>query len=171
MEARKEKKEAEEAAKRREKEEKEAAKAAAAAAAAESAAVSPTPAEPLPVEVEEPVEEDARMTKEQLQELAEALSILTAKSSIVKERDELKALLEDNLISEAVSRTDLSSSRVLISGIETARRRARFTVRRRFQASPIDDQKDRFSARKVRRKGRIFPQSYPNKRQGTNLLG
>ena len=48
-------------------------------------------------------DDDARMTKEQLGELAEALSILTAKSSIVKERDELKSLLEDNLISEAVN--------------------------------------------------------------------
>ena len=44
------------------------------------------------------------MTKEQLGELAEALSILTAKSSIVKERDELKELLQDNLLSEAVSK-------------------------------------------------------------------
>ncbi|ODN84589.1 hypothetical protein, variant 1 [Cryptococcus amylolentus CBS 6039] len=49
-------------------------------------------------------EADARMTKEQLSELAEALSILTAKSSIVKERDELKSLLEDNLLSEAESK-------------------------------------------------------------------
>ena len=46
---------------------------------------------------------DARMTKEQLNELAEALSILTAKSSISKERDELHELLEENLLSEAVS--------------------------------------------------------------------
>lgn len=45
------------------------------------------------------------MTKEQLNELAEALNILTAKSSIVKERKELQALLEDNMLSEAVSRT------------------------------------------------------------------
>jgi LETM1 and EF-hand domain-containing protein 1 len=43
------------------------------------------------------------MTKEQLSELAEALNILTAKSSIVKERRELQSLLEDNMLSEAVS--------------------------------------------------------------------
>jgi LETM1 and EF-hand domain-containing protein 1 len=43
------------------------------------------------------------MTKEQLSELAEALNILTAKSSIVKERRELQTLLEDNMLSEAVS--------------------------------------------------------------------
>ncbi len=48
-------------------------------------------------------EADARMTKEQLGELAEALSILSAKSSIVKERDELKQLMEHNITSEEVS--------------------------------------------------------------------
>lgn len=54
-------------------------------------------------------EDDARMTKEQLSELAEALNILTAKSSIVKERQELQALLEDNLLSEAVSNFSMDS--------------------------------------------------------------
>jgi LETM1 and EF-hand domain-containing protein 1 len=54
------------------------------------------------VAAEEKTEDDARMTKEQLGELAEALNILTAKSSIIKEREELKAILEDNLLSEAV---------------------------------------------------------------------
>lgn len=56
----------------------------------------------------EKVEDDARMTKEQLGELAEALNILTAKSSIIKEREELKAILEDNLLSEAVSGLSIS---------------------------------------------------------------
>jgi LETM1 and EF-hand domain-containing protein 1 len=54
---------------------------------------------PEPVSVD-----DAKMTKEQVGELAEALSILTAKSSIVKERDELQALFADNLLSEAESK-------------------------------------------------------------------
>jgi LETM1 and EF-hand domain-containing protein 1 len=49
-------------------------------------------------------EKDGRMTKEQLGELAEALSILSAKSSIVKERDELKQLMSDNIASEEVSK-------------------------------------------------------------------
>lgn len=40
------------------------------------------------------------MTKEQVQELAGALSILSAKSSIVKEREELRTLMEDNIASE-----------------------------------------------------------------------
>ncbi|WOO86043.1 Mitochondrial proton/calcium exchanger protein [Vanrija pseudolonga] len=72
------------------------AEAPAAEAAAEPAAAA---AEPVAAE-----EDDAKMTKEQLGELAEALSILTAKSSIIKERDELQALFEDNLLSEAESK-------------------------------------------------------------------
>ncbi|KAF9053610.1 LETM1-domain-containing protein [Hymenopellis radicata] len=45
-------------------------------------------------------EENARMTTEQLKELAEAMSILSAKSSVLKERDELRALMEENLQAE-----------------------------------------------------------------------
>lgn len=36
------------------------------------------------------------MTTEQVKELGEALSILSAKSSVLKERDELRALMEEN---------------------------------------------------------------------------
>ena len=36
------------------------------------------------------------MTTEQVKELGEALSILSAKSSVLKERDELRALIEEN---------------------------------------------------------------------------
>nr|GAT47238.1 MRS7 family protein [Mycena chlorophos] len=42
-------------------------------------------------------EDSARMTTEQLKELAEAMSIVSAKSSVLKERDELRALMEENL--------------------------------------------------------------------------
>jgi len=42
------------------------------------------------------------MTTEQLKELSEALSILSAKSSILKERRELRALMEENLQAEEV---------------------------------------------------------------------
>ncbi|KAJ7063216.1 LETM1-domain-containing protein [Mycena amicta] len=42
-------------------------------------------------------EDSARMTTEQLKELADAMSILSAKSSVLKERDELRALMEENL--------------------------------------------------------------------------
>ncbi|KAI0668528.1 LETM1-domain-containing protein [Trametes maxima] len=44
--------------------------------------------------------QDARMTTEQLKELAEALSVLSSKSSVLKERDELRALMEENLQAE-----------------------------------------------------------------------
>lgn len=57
-------------------------------------------------ELQVPVEEDdARMTTEQLGELGEALSILSAKSSVIKERDELRALMEENQRAEEVRNT------------------------------------------------------------------
>ena len=45
---------------------------------------------------------DGLMTTEQLRELGEALSILSAKSSVLEERDELKALMDENTQSEEV---------------------------------------------------------------------
>ncbi|KAI0747640.1 LETM1-domain-containing protein [Daedaleopsis nitida] len=45
-------------------------------------------------------EADARMTTEQLKELAEAMSVLSTKSSVLKERDELRALMEENVQAE-----------------------------------------------------------------------
>ncbi|RDX52670.1 LETM1-domain-containing protein [Lentinus brumalis] len=53
-----------------------------------------------PEKSEAAAEADARMTTEQLKELAEALSVLSAKSSVLKERDELRALMEENLQAE-----------------------------------------------------------------------
>ena len=47
-------------------------------------------------------EENARMTTEQLKEFGEALSILSAKSSVLQERDELRSLMEENLMAEEV---------------------------------------------------------------------
>jgi len=44
--------------------------------------------------------ESARMTTEQLNELADALLVLSSKSSVLKERDELRALMEENLQAE-----------------------------------------------------------------------
>jgi LETM1 and EF-hand domain-containing protein 1 len=41
-------------------------------------------------------------TTEQLKELSEALSIMSSKSSVLKERDELHALMEENLQAEEV---------------------------------------------------------------------
>lgn len=73
-----------------------------------------------------PDQKDARMSEEQLSEIAEALSVLTARSSIMKERDELKSLLEDNLLSEAVSSRDKGRPRKAdhcITGVEGEARR------------------------------------------------
>ena len=42
------------------------------------------------------------MTAEQLNELADALLVLSSKSSVLKERDELRALMEENLQVEEV---------------------------------------------------------------------
>lgn len=36
------------------------------------------------------------MTTEQLKELVQVISVLSAKSSVLKERDELRALMEEN---------------------------------------------------------------------------
>ena len=47
-------------------------------------------------------EGDARMTSEQLKELAEALSILSSRSSVLKERNELRELMEENLAADEV---------------------------------------------------------------------
>ncbi|GJE98143.1 LETM1 domain-containing protein [Phanerochaete sordida] len=54
----------------------------------------------LPESAAEEPEIDARMTSEQVKELAEALSILSAKSSVLKERKELRDLMEENLQAE-----------------------------------------------------------------------
>ena len=51
------------------------------------------------------------MTSEQVKELAEALSILSAKSSVLKERKELRDLMEENLQAEEVCRIWNTGSR------------------------------------------------------------
>jgi LETM1 and EF-hand domain-containing protein 1 len=43
------------------------------------------------------------MTTEQLKELAEALSIMSTTSSVLKERRELRTLMEENLSADEVS--------------------------------------------------------------------
>jgi LETM1 and EF-hand domain-containing protein 1, mitochondrial len=44
----------------------------------------------------------ARLTDEQLNELSDALMVLSSKSSVLKERDELRNLMEENLQAEEV---------------------------------------------------------------------
>ncbi|KAF5330536.1 hypothetical protein D9619_005537 [Psilocybe cf. subviscida] len=51
-------------------------------------------------DVTEVAESDARMTTEQLKELSDALLVLSSKSSVLKERDELRHLMEENLLAD-----------------------------------------------------------------------
>ncbi|SCV69028.1 BQ2448_2048 [Microbotryum intermedium] len=70
---------------------------------AEVEAATKADAEPLVTEPEGEVTnpEDVRMTSEQVSELGQALEILSAKSSVMKEREELKKLVEENKQAEA----------------------------------------------------------------------
>lgn len=51
------------------------------------------------------------MTSEQVTELGQALEILSAKSSVIKERTELRRLMEDNRVAEEVRYPLLSGIR------------------------------------------------------------
>jgi LETM1 and EF-hand domain-containing protein 1 len=57
-----------------------------------------------------PEAQDARMTNEQLTELGEALSLLSAKSSVLKEREELAQLIKQMADDSQVSVADLAQS-------------------------------------------------------------
>ncbi|KAF8323199.1 LETM1-domain-containing protein, partial [Clavulina sp. PMI_390] len=87
----------------------------------------------LTLALEEEID-DARMTTEQLNELGEALSVLSAKSSVIKERNELQALLEDNLQSEKETSGESSPSQSLSKRI-------------RGMIKKIDDQLSAYDAR------------------------
>ncbi|PCH38449.1 LETM1-domain-containing protein [Wolfiporia cocos MD-104 SS10] len=76
-------------------------------------------------------ESDARMTTEQLKELGEALSILSAKSSVLKERDELRALMEENMQAEEDPKSPAAA----------------LTKRIRSMLTKIDQQLDDYDAR------------------------
>lgn len=55
---------------------------------------------PREVAAKETAKEDVRMTSEQVTELGHALEILSAKSSVMKERSELRRLMEDQKLAE-----------------------------------------------------------------------
>jgi len=111
-EARREKKEKEEAAKRdQDEKDKAAAQVSPEELATQAGVAAPTveavesaiedSAEPVEVKEEGVVDPvDVRMTSEQVSELGEALSILSAKSSVIKERAELRKLIEENNAAE-----------------------------------------------------------------------
>ncbi|GAA5866011.1 hypothetical protein JCM8547_002913 [Rhodosporidiobolus lusitaniae] len=100
-EARRVKKEAEEEAKREEQEKREAEEKEKELAEKSKADEMLPESEVQEATKEEPKEptpapEDVRMTAEQVQELGSALEILSAKSSVIKERTELRRLIEEN---------------------------------------------------------------------------
>ncbi|SPO28858.1 related to leucine zipper-EF-hand containing transmembrane protein 1 [Ustilago trichophora] len=64
----------------------------------------------LPKKETDPELEDARMTNEQLTELGEALSILSAKSSVLKEREELAQLIKEVSSTESPAEESTASS-------------------------------------------------------------
>jgi len=104
--------------------------------------------------------DDGTMTKEQLNELAEALTVLSAKSSIVKEREELKALMQDNIKSEQVRPSGFGLRRRLLerllirsilglspAGVQAAPGGPRQGRDVAVEADPVDDHQDRQAAR------------------------
>lgn len=97
-------------------------------------------------------EEDARMTTEQLKELGEALSILSAKSSVLKERDELRALMEENSQAEEVRYTPaishLSTTHRLLTLLTLAGPQVSFSSS--DQTHPHNAHQDRRPAFRVR---------------------
>lgn len=106
-EARREKKEKEEALKRDQEEKDKAAAQVTPEELATQAGVAAPTVEAVESAIEDPAEAEAkeegavdpadvRMTSEQVSELGEALSILSAKSSVMKERAEVKKLIEEN---------------------------------------------------------------------------
>jgi len=60
--------------------------------------------------------EDARMTTEQLKELAEALSVVSAQTSVLKERRELRVLMEENLSADEVG---ITKTQTILSVLKT----------------------------------------------------
>ncbi|KZT33992.1 LETM1-domain-containing protein [Sistotremastrum suecicum HHB10207 ss-3] len=66
-------------------------------------------------------EEDDRMTTEQLRELGEALSILSAKSSVLQERDELRALMQETSSEDPATASNPLAKRIrsMLTKIDT----------------------------------------------------
>lgn len=90
------------------------------------------------------------MTTEQLKELGEALSILSAKSSVLKERDELRALMEENSQAEEVRYTPtISTTHRLLTLLTLTGPQVSFSSS--DQTHPHNAHQDRRPAFRVRR--------------------
>jgi LETM1 and EF-hand domain-containing protein 1 len=89
------------------------------------------------------------MTTEQLKELAEALSVVSAQSSVLKERDELRALMEENLAADEVRGID---TRIMLSVLKRVNKDPKspsgaLTKRIRSMLTKIDAQLQAYDSR------------------------
>ena len=99
----------------------------------------------MPDKVEE---SNARMTTEQLKELGEALSILSAQSSVLKERSDLRALMEENLQAEEVNLDSVSKFTELSLVFQDPKSPSgALTKRIRSMLSKIDKQLEEYDSR------------------------
>lgn len=95
------------------------------------------------------------MTTEQLNELGEALCVMSAKSSVLKERDELRALMEENLQGDEVY-LDLPTYLPFFSYFSfllSFSAGSQVALWRTDETHPIDVDQDRHATTRVRRKG------------------
>jgi LETM1 and EF-hand domain-containing protein 1 len=89
------------------------------------------------------------MTTEQLNELADALLVLSSKSSVLKERDELRALMEENLqAEEAMNLSVISSKYANFHAIQDPKSPSgALTKRIRSMLTKIDEQLQEYDSR------------------------
>lgn len=109
----------------------------------------------LQLQPEGAAEADARMTTEQLKELASALSILSSKSSVLKERDELHALMEENMSAEEVRLDTLLCPATTDPTCPVSAARPKVTGGRIDEAHQIHADEDRRTIVRLRRAGRL----------------
>lgn len=91
------------------------------------------------------------MTAEQLNELADALLVLSAKSSVLKERDELRALMEENLQVEEVC-----MAKAFQDGITIMCLGFYYTIWRAHATHSFDVEQNRHSTSRIRQSGGQF---------------
>lgn len=92
------------------------------------------------------------MTAEQLNELADALLVLSAKSSVLKERDELRALMEENLQVEEVC----MAKAFLIGGITIVCLGFYYAIWRTHTTHSFYAEQNRHSTSRIRQSGGQF---------------
>lgn len=99
------------------------------------------------VEAEKPeAKKDVKMTTEQLGELGEALRILSAKSSVKKEREDLAKLMEDSVITDAHAEGSSASSDVTPEEKKEERKISALEKRIQKMIGEIDGQLEAYDA-------------------------